>query len=301
VAGLADAEITLDADRWKELGRGKRIGLIDHELTHIELVYDDDGLALDDNERPKLKLRKHDYEFGWFNEVVERHGNDSLEREQAARLLYNAGQLYFPGFESDGALSTPERVAMTTTARPSPTPIKQATTRAAKALADMGITAQITIAAEDVDPEPGLEPKAVLLAGLARNRTAKAVIERIADAKPFLGTRAAISECESERMQRGKARLTLLDACGDVEGVDLRDADYWAGALLVSVLAPASNLIERAVNRVTDIPVLQWLRKSEMRRGTAQRQDVIEMCEDRLAELRDPSDCSVEAEGSDHA
>lgn len=47
VAGLADAEILVDGDRWPDLSAEERRALIDHELTHIEVKEDDDGVLLE--------------------------------------------------------------------------------------------------------------------------------------------------------------------------------------------------------------------------------------------------------------
>lgn len=91
VQGLADAEITLDGDRWPLLSRDEQVAVLDHELTHLELV----GEA-DDGGRPKLRMRLHDYEAGWFVEVAERHREASQERQQAATMFTAHGQALFP-------------------------------------------------------------------------------------------------------------------------------------------------------------------------------------------------------------
>jgi hypothetical protein len=82
--GMADVALLLDGDRWPLLSQGERIALLDHELTHIELVIDDEGKPkADDLGRPKLRIRLHDFEAGWFHEVAERHGKQSQEVQQA--------------------------------------------------------------------------------------------------------------------------------------------------------------------------------------------------------------------------
>lgn len=81
--GRADAELVIDGDNWDILTDAQRDALIDHELEHLELKYDKDGcLVRDDLERPKLVIRKHDWQFGWFDSVVRRHGKDSIEHRQ---------------------------------------------------------------------------------------------------------------------------------------------------------------------------------------------------------------------------
>ena len=80
--GQADAELILDGDRWVELDTEEQVAVIDHELTHLELSIGDNGIRVDDIGRPKLRIRKHDHQFGWFDEVARRHGRDSIEVQQ---------------------------------------------------------------------------------------------------------------------------------------------------------------------------------------------------------------------------
>jgi len=95
--GRGDAEIVLDGDHWKEVGDAERKAILDHELTHIEVKEDERGHLVDDLGRPVLKLRIHDVEFGWFNNVAARHGIHSCERIQAKQIIDAFGQFYFPG------------------------------------------------------------------------------------------------------------------------------------------------------------------------------------------------------------
>jgi hypothetical protein len=80
--GQADAELLLDGDRWPELSDAEQDAVIDHELTHLELQVGDDGLRIDDLGRPKLRMRLHDHQFGWFDDIVRRHGRNSIEWHQ---------------------------------------------------------------------------------------------------------------------------------------------------------------------------------------------------------------------------
>jgi hypothetical protein len=68
----------------------ERLALLDHELTHVEVVYE---------VRPrKLRTRHHDRTYGWFDEVAQKHGEASQEVQQARRFAADeAGQLYFTG------------------------------------------------------------------------------------------------------------------------------------------------------------------------------------------------------------
>lgn len=94
--GRGDAEISLDGDWWEEANDPQRRALLDHELHHIAPKVDKRGLVRDDLGHPVIQLRKHDFEFGWFNIIAERHKQHALEVRQARIIWDNAGQLYWP-------------------------------------------------------------------------------------------------------------------------------------------------------------------------------------------------------------
>lgn len=97
VMGRGDAEVCLDGDWWEKATPARRRALLDHELHHIEVKLDEEGVVIrDDLKRPKLKLRKHDVEVGWFAVVAGRHGSNSLEIEQAKLVMDSYGQLFWP-------------------------------------------------------------------------------------------------------------------------------------------------------------------------------------------------------------
>jgi hypothetical protein len=96
VAGREDAEILVDADLWEEASDPERVALLDHELHHLEVQRDDDGHPKsDDCGRPKLKMRHHDHDFGWFDAIARRHGDASYEVKQAKAFADQNGQLYW--------------------------------------------------------------------------------------------------------------------------------------------------------------------------------------------------------------
>lgn len=97
--GMADAVMTLDGDRWEDWALETQRAIIDHELTHLSTTDKED-----DHDRPRLKMRLHDQQFGWFDSVAQRHGEASLEIQQARTLAGQAGQLYF-GF-AEAAVTT---------------------------------------------------------------------------------------------------------------------------------------------------------------------------------------------------
>jgi hypothetical protein len=95
--GMADANIIVDRSNWLTLSQRQRDALVDHELTHLTRVLDDEtGRPLCDVlDRPKLSMRRHDFQAGWFHEIAQRHGDASQEVRSAKQLMAGAGQLYF--------------------------------------------------------------------------------------------------------------------------------------------------------------------------------------------------------------
>jgi hypothetical protein len=95
--GFADASIVVDRAGWLALSQLQRNALIDHELTHLTRKLDKDSgeMVCDVLGRPKLAMRRHDRQFGWFDEVAQRHGQASPEVRQARVLMESSGQIYF--------------------------------------------------------------------------------------------------------------------------------------------------------------------------------------------------------------
>jgi hypothetical protein len=78
--------------------------VIDHELRHLMLAKNKKTgqIQLDDEGRPKLRIRPHDFEFGWFARTAELYGEESYEVSQAREIV--AAQFvqdFLPGFEVD--------------------------------------------------------------------------------------------------------------------------------------------------------------------------------------------------------
>lgn len=116
--GGADAIIIIDRAIWVTLTAAQRDALIDHELYHLEWRHDKDGNPKADGlGRPKLGMRRHDHQFGWFDEIARRHGDASMEIRQARLLLAGSGQLYFDferivvGREVSGSIAGTNEVA----------------------------------------------------------------------------------------------------------------------------------------------------------------------------------------------
>lgn len=102
--GMADAIMTIDGEAMPAWSEKRLQAVIDHELTHLEIAVDKKSgrPKEDDNGRPKLRIRKHDREFGWFDDTARRFGNDSVEVSQARSLLFDAKwiQEFLPGFDA---------------------------------------------------------------------------------------------------------------------------------------------------------------------------------------------------------
>lgn len=97
IKGLADVELTIDGEIFKNLTERQREGLCYHELLHLEVQYDKEGnLKVDDAGRAKIRLAKHDYQFGWFSKSAVQYGNDSPEVYQASLLWNRDGKAFFP-------------------------------------------------------------------------------------------------------------------------------------------------------------------------------------------------------------
>jgi hypothetical protein len=85
--GAPDAIVTVDQGRWDRATDKERAALLDHELTHLAIDFDKDKNGqFDAAARPKLKMRLHDFQVGWFAEVAARHGDASYEVRQAREI-----------------------------------------------------------------------------------------------------------------------------------------------------------------------------------------------------------------------
>jgi hypothetical protein len=106
VRGVEDAVIEIDGNTWKSLTAEERTALIDHEVTHCELVRDREGvLKADKAGRPKLRCRLHDVVIGGFASVARRHGESALEVQEARKIQEAYGQLLFSFAEAPGVMA----------------------------------------------------------------------------------------------------------------------------------------------------------------------------------------------------
>lgn len=96
LAGMPDAVITIDRARWDGLDDAGRRALVDHEAAHLVVDVRDGEVQYDEAGRPRLKMRRHDCEIGFFFDVIERHGKDACESKQYLELSRKMTQLAFP-------------------------------------------------------------------------------------------------------------------------------------------------------------------------------------------------------------
>jgi hypothetical protein len=120
-----DAELLIDLAEWDDLSHAEREALIDHELTHLVLAEssyrqerDANGhtipdpvtgepkeviqFKVDDLNRPKLKIRKGDFNLGdGFDSVIKRHRTSALEFIHLRKLHSRAERLYDESLEEE--------------------------------------------------------------------------------------------------------------------------------------------------------------------------------------------------------
>jgi hypothetical protein len=124
VQGLPDASIVIDSHFfWADATAKQRIALIDHELEHLErvsrMVKGIEFPADDDQGRPKLKVKNHDWQLGGFRCIAERHLEHAVEVVEAQKFAMAHGQLLFgfaggegPGGRVEPGISPPDAKAI---------------------------------------------------------------------------------------------------------------------------------------------------------------------------------------------
>lgn len=300
VAGMPDAMIYVDGDAWRGLTHSERLALLDHELEHIDFPT---NRGEDCHGRPKLKIKPHDHEFGWFDAVAERHGSSSQEVRQATRFVNIFGQIYLPGLGDDDSTAEQMEIA----ARPIARAIEAKSAKARSALAKLGDT-KVTMTPTEMserlaaagDRPAGMLVHDELIAAIGKVK-AKDLQDRVnalleAEGGPVrMPTVAALLWAEGCRAS-AKPRSSLLaffERTLDfhrqrAEDIEVSDADCWAALLLCySVGAPKTEHVEAGVPLIVDLAVIRYVQTVESGRGKSARPAVIALCEERLAELYD--------------
>lgn len=109
--GMKDVEMCIDEEHFEELSSEEKDALLDHELYHVVVQYDEnEALKTDAYGRPKIGMRKHDYQVGHFVEVAQRHGQASAEVRQMRSIYDTHGQAIF-GFINELRLVTSDEPA----------------------------------------------------------------------------------------------------------------------------------------------------------------------------------------------
>ena len=97
VHGAPDGRITIDSRFWDTAPDNERKALLFHELYHFEVKRKDDGeIEFDDASRPRLVMRQHDVEVGWFTRTALRFGKASQECQQFRAICERDGQFLMP-------------------------------------------------------------------------------------------------------------------------------------------------------------------------------------------------------------
>lgn len=95
-AGCKDARMIIDNAAWDEYSPKEREALVDHELYHLVLATNDEGdVKRDDLDRPKLKIRKHDFQMGGWYSMCEKHGPNAIEGQSVAYVAAKLTQMEF--------------------------------------------------------------------------------------------------------------------------------------------------------------------------------------------------------------
>ena len=93
--GRADVRIMLDKDYWEKIPEDQRTALMHHELHHIIVKRTPDGdIDTDEYSRPKIKMRLHDREFGFFDKIAQLYGKASVEVQSATKFIEEVGTFY---------------------------------------------------------------------------------------------------------------------------------------------------------------------------------------------------------------
>jgi Putative phage metallopeptidase len=97
--GNGDALMIVDKKAYDELTSDRdRDALMHHELHHLIVKRDKEGndILKDDLGRPRLGMRKHDFQVGWFAETARIFGKNSPEVRQARQMVELGGEFLFP-------------------------------------------------------------------------------------------------------------------------------------------------------------------------------------------------------------
>lgn len=90
-----EVEILIDSQAWGEMTPAKRLAVLDHELTHVEVTKGGEGeVKVDAYGNPKLKLIPDQFHLWGFLEIAQRHGTDSSEVLCMRDMVSQHGHLF---------------------------------------------------------------------------------------------------------------------------------------------------------------------------------------------------------------
>lgn len=99
-----DAEITIDLAVWKDADERRQLALLDHEITHLELVRNKDmSVRLMDDGRPRYKLKPDDFTLTGFYATVRRYGEHATEQRAVTQVAAQVFEAMRAHIESAGA------------------------------------------------------------------------------------------------------------------------------------------------------------------------------------------------------
>lgn len=117
--GCGDCEILLSSERWVKLTEDEKQALLHHELTHVTISRKTNSEVIRDAlGRPKIKMRPHDIQIGWFADTAKAYGMASQEVQQAQAIVATGRQTYFPFMGSGPVMELPMKSANPTPEKP---------------------------------------------------------------------------------------------------------------------------------------------------------------------------------------
>lgn len=148
-----DAIIRVDEYKFDLMSVESQVALYDHELSHLELVCDENGQPVNhDNGRPKIQTVPDDFALTGFFDVWKRHGKHAIERIAIGDVLQEAHerktQMTFGFMET--AKTTTVTAKKKTAKKSTKKSSKKKTTIATKPATDPMIDGQVS--RSDVDP-----------------------------------------------------------------------------------------------------------------------------------------------------
>jgi len=263
VAGNADVRLLLHGDRWGQLSSAMQRAVIDDCLTMIEVLQEDGAPKRDDAGRPKLRKRDFDFVHSGFHDVAKRHGASSVEVHNLRVLFDEHGQTYLPHFDPDDRPVDFMRI------RPERTGTR---TKAISGKAAVG----------HERGSLGIKPLCDRIEHLDGAATILAVAKLELQRKPRPKVVSALKN-------RVLALTILPDYIAIEKGLETSVApDLNAGVLVTMPARPKLDALDRLVPGCADPLVLGWVLDDE-RDSDDPRQEVIDVVESRITELRESS------------